>query len=387
MRLLVVSHKTCWPSTASPTGYATDGGFAFQMGALAELFDATTLLLPCDAGAPRAGEVPLLGHELRVQALEAPRGRGLRRKAGMIAWAMRNVRHIAAAVRRADAVHAPIPGDVGTIGILLALVFRKPLFVRHCGNWSVQRTAAEHVWRWLLERIASERTMVLATGGGSAAPSAANRHVRWIFSTTLSRVELARYGTPRVLDGSRLRLLIACRQDERKGVGVVIAALARLVAEYPAVSLDVVGDGPDLAAFRAQAQTLGVAARVTFHGKVGHEEVLRCMGNADLFCYPTRASEGFPKVVLEAMACGLPVITTPVSVLGELMQGGGGTLIDRAEPDAVAQAVGWCVAHPRRYAAMSEAAVRTAGEFTLEGWRDRIGALLGAAWGRLRTHG
>jgi hypothetical protein len=43
MKLAVFSHKGCWPCAASPTGYATDGGFPFQMAAIAELFDETVL--------------------------------------------------------------------------------------------------------------------------------------------------------------------------------------------------------------------------------------------------------------------------------------------------------------------------------------------------------
>ena len=41
---------------------------------------------------------------------------------------------------RADAVHVAIPGDVGTIGLVAALVLRKPMFVRYCGNWNSQKS-------------------------------------------------------------------------------------------------------------------------------------------------------------------------------------------------------------------------------------------------------
>src|SRR5205823_17011 len=56
-RLVVISHKECWPSSQSPTGYATDGGFPFQMQALSELFASTTLLIPSGDVRDQVGEI------------------------------------------------------------------------------------------------------------------------------------------------------------------------------------------------------------------------------------------------------------------------------------------------------------------------------------------
>ena len=61
MKLAVFSHKLCWPSAASPSGYATDGGFPLQMQTLSELFDATTLVVPVADHAAVVGEMPLTG--------------------------------------------------------------------------------------------------------------------------------------------------------------------------------------------------------------------------------------------------------------------------------------------------------------------------------------
>jgi hypothetical protein len=306
----------------------------------------------------------------------------------MPAWLARNSAELARHVRGADAVHAPIPGDVGTIGMLLAMALGKPLFVRHCGNWFVQRTTAEHLWRWLLERSAGGRNVVLTTGGASAPPSERNPHVRWIFSTSLTEDELRRYGAPRErVSAAGPRLVIACRQEREKGTGVVIESLPQLAARFPGVRLDVVGDGGALGEFKAQAAARGVADRVTFHGKVDHDAVIALLRSADVFCFPTRASEGFPKAVIEAMACGLPVVTTRVSVLPELLKDGGGVLLDEATPEAVARGVEWCVADAARYTAMSAAGVDVARGYSLERWRDTIGALLSSGWGApLRTY-
>jgi glycosyltransferase involved in cell wall biosynthesis len=144
-----------------------------------------------------------------------------------------------------------------------------------------------------------------------------------------------------------------------------------------------VGNGPALAALRRLAVDLGVESRVVFHGQLNHNQVLRQLRAANLFCLPTSASEGFPKAVLEALACGLPVITTRVSVLPHLLDGGGGILLEEASSAAVARAVHTCLRNPVHYSTMSERALRTAHNYSLERWRDMIGDLARRAWGPL----
>jgi hypothetical protein len=73
-----------------------------------------------------------------------------------------------------------------------------------------------------------------------------------------------------------------------------------------------------------------------------------------------------------------------VSVLPLLLAGGCGILLDARSPEAVAAAVRACLEDVTRYREMSTRAERTAQQYSLEQWRDRIGAFLTAAWGQLR---
>jgi len=382
MKLLVVSHKTCWEDEHSSTGYSSDGGFPFQMAALSELFERTTLCLPRTIHHQNVGAVPLQGHNLSVVPLSTPLGRGIWRKLGMPLWVSRSCLTLIREMRVADAIHAPIPGDVGTIGMLLAYLMRKPLFVRHCGNWFVQTTAAEHFWKWFMEKFAGGRNVMLATGGANEPPSRLNPNLRWIFSTSLTDREL-RDAAPREKTlNSKVRLIIICRQEVEKGTGVVIESLPLIKQQFPHATLDVVGDGEALHKFKDLAKTLGLNEEITFHGKVDHEGVCSLLQKADVFCYPTTSSEGFPKVVVEALAHGLPVVTTMVSVLPSLIGSGCGTLIENPQSDDLARAVTDILMDQTRYLEMSAKAVSTARQYSLEHWRDTIGDLLYAAWGR-----
>jgi glycosyltransferase involved in cell wall biosynthesis len=383
MKLVVFSHKPCWRSPASPSGYATDGGFAFQMAALAGLFDELRLLVPVASSGPGRGEIPLQGERMVVVPLRAIAGRGWRRKLAVPFWALRSFPRMLAELSRCDAVHAPIPGDVGTIGMLMGWAIRRPLLVRHCGNWLRPVTAAERFWRWFMETTAGGRNVMLATGGTQGPPSSRNQQVRWIFSTSLTEEEIRSHGRQRAAPrGGKLRLVHTARQEIAKGAGTIIRALPRLAAPFPGVHLDIIGDGPALGEFRGLAESLGVSSRVSFKGKLTHNGVLASLHQADLFCFPTTSSDGFPKAVLEALATGLPVVATPVSVLPQLLGSGAGVLTADAGIGALAAAVLECVSDPAAYQAMSRKALEVASAYSLESWAREVHRLCQESWRR-----
>lgn len=350
------------------------------MGAISELFDETRIVVPCRTDGSTSGLSPLLGNNLSVVSLSEPSGVGFRRKMDMPIWLTRNCLTILREIRKADAVHSPIPGDIGTIGMAFAMILRKPLFVRHCGNWLVQRTLAERFWKWSMEFFAGGRNAMLATGGSDNPPSAKNPHLEWIFATSLRRAEIEANSPRELRTDTPIRLIIVCREEERKGTDVVLDSLPLILKKLPKVTLDVVGGGTKLDVFRKQAATLNVEDRVLFHGKVVHAQVIELLKNSSLFCYPTSASEGFPKVVLEAMAIGLPVITTRVSVLPQLIGSTNGILLDRPEATDVADAVLEICSDPARYRSMSASAIETAKAFSLEGWQELIRKKLTETW-------
>lgn len=381
MKLVVISHKLCWNSPEMPENYRTDGGFPLQMEAISGLFDETRLVVPCGKAAEDQGLSMLAGHNLSVAPLSVPKGTNWRRKLDMPFWLMKNSRIIWREIRRADAVHAPVPGDVGTIGMLLAILQRKPLFVRHCGNWMVQKTLAETFWRWMMERFAGGRNVMLATGGSQDAPSRKNPHVRWIFSTSLSRREIET-AVPRKFPGDgKLKLIVACRLEKNKGVETVINALPRILEKFPEARLEIVGGGSKINELRALAKRLNLENNIVFYGKIEQKKVLEVMRGAHVFCFPTEASEGFPKVVVEALAAGLPVITTRVSVLPQLIDESCGFLLDFPSAEKLAQAIFECVKSAENYETMSANAIAAARNFTLENWRSAIGETLKSSWG------
>ncbi|MFM8320107.1 MAG: glycosyltransferase family 4 protein [Chloroflexota bacterium] len=382
MQLVVISHKETWRSPTSPSGYVTVGGFPFQMSAIAELFDHTRLVTALRAGPPPSGALPLAGKNLVVTPLPEPAGVEWKRKLAMLVWVPRHLPFLWRAVSDADAVHTPVGGDIGTVGIVIALLQRKALFVRHCGTWGRPVSTIDRWLMRLLEKIAGGRNVVLATGGGDRPPSTANPNIHWIFSTPLTRSDLAALPQAQPWQPGRpLRLITVGRLVDDKNIDALLQALPLIQKEQPAVHLDIVGEGERLLQLQQAAASLGLHSAVTFHGNVSHEQVLRLLAGAHLFVFPSRR-EGFPKAVLEALACGLPALTTPVSVLPYLLRGGAGQLLPDPGPQAIAQAVLALSSRPEGLRGMADNARQTALAYTLEAWRDAIGAELQAGWGR-----
>ena len=384
MKLVVFSHKEVWKSSGALTCYATDGGFAFHMKAVSEIFDETRIVLPLKASADRKGEVPIDGKNITIKTVENIKGTKLNRKLRYPFWLLKNVFLFVNEILKADAVHVPIPSDMGTIPMVLAHLMRKKLFVRHCGNWYVQRTKAEKFWKWSMESYAGGRNVFISTGGGKENPSSKNRNIKWIFSTSMQQVEIdALKGKVHVINPDSPRLIIACRQEEEKGAGRVLDAVSVLKLKYPNIIFDVLGEGGFLKELKRRTAEYGLEENVVFHHKVNHDRVVELMQNSNILCFPTRASEGFPKVALEAMACGIPIIANPVSVIPQLLEGGGGILLEADDKNTIADAVTKMVENPDLYLQMQKNAQATVEKFSLENWRDTIKKYLEESWGKI----
>jgi glycosyltransferase involved in cell wall biosynthesis len=129
---------------------------------------------------------------------------------------------------------------------------------------------------------------------------------------------------------------------ERKGHQHIIGALA----ELPGASLLIVGEGPERAALGALAERLGVAKRVHLLGARGHGELAKLYGAADVLVLAS-TREGWANVMLEAMACGTPVVAGPAWGSREAISAPeAGLVLDEVGPGPIAQALRQMLAHP-----------------------------------------
>ncbi len=136
-----------------------------------------------------------------------------------------------------------------------------------------------------------------------------------------------------------LDLLCVGRLVPEKGQSLLLDAIALLRDRGVAVCLTIAGAGPDRATLEARADRLGVCESVRFLGAVNQDIMPEVLRDAQVFCLPSFA-EGVPVVLMEAMATGLPVVTTVIAGIPELVTDQvNGLLVAPGRADLLADAV------------------------------------------------
>jgi colanic acid/amylovoran biosynthesis glycosyltransferase len=146
-------------------------------------------------------------------------------------------------------------------------------------------------------------------------------------------------------DSERTKILTVARLTEKKGHRYALEAIRRVLGVFPQLEYHIAGDGPLFDEMKQLTREWGFENHVVFHGKVDAEEAMELYENADIFLLPSVTSsegdmEGIPVSLMEAMACGLPVISTMHSGIPELVANGqAGYLVPERDVDALAAAI------------------------------------------------
>ncbi|MBI5739852.1 MAG: glycosyltransferase [Nitrospirae bacterium] len=148
-----------------------------------------------------------------------------------------------------------------------------------------------------------------------------------------------------------IKLITIARLVEKKGVAFAIEAVARVIGKGKKISYSIIGDGILRDELRNMIKRLGVEAQVELLGWKTHEEALLLLRDAHVMLAPSITStesdqEGIPNALKEAMASGMPVISTLHGGIAELVQDGvSGFLVPERDPDALAKRLLYLIEH------------------------------------------
>ena len=141
------------------------------------------------------------------------------------------------------------------------------------------------------------------------------------------------------VEGAEKRILFVGRLHPVKGVQYLLGAMSIVHRELPEAKLILVGDGEEREHLETLTDNLGIRECVEFAGRVPHERVKDYMNQAEVFVLSS-LSEGFPVTILEAMACGLPVVATRVGGVPDIIEDGtNGYLVDAMNQEQIAEAL------------------------------------------------
>jgi glycosyltransferase involved in cell wall biosynthesis len=157
------------------------------------------------------------------------------------------------------------------------------------------------------------------------------------------------------------------RLSPEKGPDVLLRAVAALADR--SARLSIVGNGPMQERLAEQAARLGIAERLTWHGQVGGAG--RLMKAFDAFVLSSR-TEGTPIALFEAMAAGVPIVTTAVGGVPDVIDATTGWLVPSDAPERLAGAIGEVLGSPAETRARAaRAQARLARDFAVGPWIER----------------
>lgn len=255
-------------------------------------------------------------------------------------------------------------------------------------GWSWHLFAAPAVWIACLRQV----PVVVNYRGGEAGDFLA-QSARWVCPTLLRAAGVlvpsgflsdvfSRHGVesrivPNVVDVKRFRaddrphcggdaphVVVARNLEPIYGISTALEAFARIRAEYPRARMSVAGSGPQADELIARASTLGLNASVRFTGRLDRDEMAALYRDADVVLNPARV-DNMPNSVLEALASGVPVVSTDVGGVPYIVQDGrSALLVPRDDAAAMAAAVLRLVRSPDLGARLVEGGLREVRRYT-----------------------
>lgn len=374
-RLLVVSHVVHYLHDGVLSAY---GPYAREIDIWADLFPEVIIASPCRREPPPFDAIPFTRSNIRIVPQFETGGDDWRSKFEQALMLPAHALRLSKALWQADAVHVRCPGNLGLMGAALAPLFSSRLVAKYAGQWNgysnepltvkIQRSVLSSRW-W--------RGPVTVYGEWPEQPP----HVIPFFTSMMetSQVErAAQVAANKTLD-SPLRVLFSGRLVSAKRVPALLEGISFAVQQGVALEAVIVGDGPTRAALEAQARTLGIGSQVRFTGALPFEEAIQWYEWAHCLVLPSKHSEGWPKVVAEAMCYGLICIAVDHGQVPAMLKGRG-LLLPTGTGQEIGEALSDIAAAPEKYTAMMRDAARWSKQFSLEGLRDALSTLLTKQW-------
>lgn len=357
------------------------GPFLRELEMFADLFTQVTLVAPRSDAPPPGDCIPIVHTNIAFAPLPATGGPALADKLLQVARLPELLWRIGREFAAGDVLHVRCPANTGLLGVALAPLFRKPRFAKYAGQWNGYPDEPLSV---RLQRAILGSTYwgapVTVYGHWPNQPA----HVHGFFTSMMSDADVERaysvsltkqFETP-------LKVLFAGKLEAVKRVEAFIEALGLCKARGITVEAAVVGTGSLEERLKAQAEQVGVA--VQFVGGLSWQDTQAWYGWAHVLVLPSETSEGWPKVVAEAMAHGCACVAVDHGQVGQMLAGRG-YLLDNGSPEKIAEAIMRAAEHPAEARALGQSAALWAKGYSLDGLARSVRKLLLETWPEMET--
>lgn len=362
MRLLIISHTRHHLHQGNILGW---GPTVEEIGWLSCAFNQVFHLAYLCPELPPRSSLPYRNENVSVVTVPPSGGRRWQDKARVIALGPHYIRTIRHWLSLVDVVHIRAPCPIALYAMILLAYRDRPLrWTKYAGNWGEANglPLSFAFQRWWL-KMGFSRGPVTVNGRWRNQP----RHIFSFDNPSLSLEEVRRSRSLSIKKtlNRPVRLVFAGRLEKDKGIYASIRVMKKLISAVEAC-MDVIGDGPEAKGAMRLCEQLGLTDRVIFHGWQPRQRVKQILGQAHFVLLPSR-SEGFPKVLSEAMGYGAVPLASKVSAIPQVLEEtGAGFCFSPEDIDGFASAISELSNDSHRWKQMSLAGIRAAVRFTYE---------------------
>jgi glycosyltransferase involved in cell wall biosynthesis len=280
---------------------------------------------------------------------------------------------------KADVIHVRCPGNLGLLGVILSPLLSKKRIAKYAGQWNgfegetiankLQRSILKSKW-W--------NSPVTVYGDWPDQP----KHVIPFFTSmmTLEQVNTAKaIANNRSFNFSNFKVLFSGRLTNVKRVDVVLQSFSSFNAIYRNSELVILGDGPLKEDLIKMSKELNLENYVKFVGALPYNEALNWFKWADCLLLPSQHSEGWPKVIAEAMCYGVVCIAVDHGQVAKMLDGRG-IILHQGSYEEITDALAFVQKNENWAAQIAKEASDWSSQYSLEDLKNSLASLMDSYW-------
>jgi glycosyltransferase involved in cell wall biosynthesis len=344
-----------------------------------DLFDEVVIAAPCHDAAPDGDGLQFGRVNLSITSIPESGGETISSKLWQFALLPWIVARLSIAMWRADAIHVRCPGNLGLLGVLLGPLFSRRLIAKYAGQWNGFPGESRTV-TWQRQLLSSRwwRGIVTVYGEWPDQPA----HVIPFFTSVMTPTQIDRAKEIAVMDRPQdpFSIVFVGRLSREKNVDTLIESVAQLKAEGVDTVCTIVGHGTEFDRLNALAEEFQVTDQVDFVGGVEYDEVFDFLSRSHVLVLASE-TEGWPKVIAEAMACGAVCIGSNRGLIPWMLGEGRGFTVTPRDTAGLTDALLRLAHSPDLRLEVSKKAADFGQKYSLESLRDALAELMSHHWG------
>lgn len=284
---------------------------------------------------------------------------------------------IAKAIRKADHIHLRCPGNIGLLGCIVQIFFpRKTKTAKYAGNWdpNAQQPLSYRLQKWILSAPFLTRNMQVLVYG---AWKGSSKNIKPFFTASYKETDKEEVSLRKILrqQENPIRFLFVGTLSEGKRPLYAIRLIEALRNKGYYVFLDFFGEGSERNQLETYICSNHLEDCITLKGNQTSETIKKAYQNSHFLVLPSK-SEGWPKVVAEAMFWGCVPLVSRISCIPDMLDNGQRGIILEMNIEEDVAVLEKCISNPTAYEMKAEKALHWSRKYTLDYFEAEIEKLL-----------